>query len=137
MIKKQETRLTDERTFFKPFHYPWAYDAWLKHEQSHWLHTEVPMIEDVNDAYSCTQPCSPGEHFCLRHNAAMLRHAGGPSPRSACSSSRPPCRCERQRSLPFRSVSRVLRGNLLRVPGLMQMPTSLDPIPVSVHIRLI
>ena len=49
MIKKLSTRLTDERTFFKPFNYPWAYDAWLKHEQSHWLHTEVPMLEDVKD----------------------------------------------------------------------------------------
>ena len=47
MIKKTETRMTDERTYFKPFNYPWAYDAWLKHEQSHWLHTEVPMLEDV------------------------------------------------------------------------------------------
>ena len=42
-------KLQDERDYFKPFHYPWAYDAWLKHEQSHWLHTEVPMIEDVKD----------------------------------------------------------------------------------------
>jgi ribonucleoside-diphosphate reductase beta chain len=41
--------LTDERSSFKPFNYPWAYDAWLKHEQSHWLHTEVPMLEDVKD----------------------------------------------------------------------------------------
>ena len=41
--------LTQERAYFKPFNYPWAYDAWLKHEQSHWLHTEVPMMEDVND----------------------------------------------------------------------------------------
>lgn len=49
MTKKQQTRLTDERSFFKPFSYPWAYDAWLKHEQSHWLHTEVPMLEDVKD----------------------------------------------------------------------------------------
>jgi ribonucleoside-diphosphate reductase beta chain len=46
MIKKA-TRLTDERSYFKPFNYPWAYDAWLKHEQAHWLHTEVPMAEDV------------------------------------------------------------------------------------------
>jgi ribonucleoside-diphosphate reductase beta chain len=46
---RRKLRLTDERSFFKPFNYPWAYDAWLKHEQSHWLHTEVPMIEDVND----------------------------------------------------------------------------------------
>ena len=41
--------LMSERSYFKPFNYPWAYDAWLKHEQSHWLHTEVPMVEDVND----------------------------------------------------------------------------------------
>ena len=39
----------DERSHFKPFQYPWAYDAWLKHEQSHWLHTEVPMLDDVKD----------------------------------------------------------------------------------------
>jgi ribonucleoside-diphosphate reductase beta chain len=43
------TRLTDTREYFKPFNYAWAYDAWLKHEQSHWLHTEVPMAEDVKD----------------------------------------------------------------------------------------
>lgn len=42
-------KLTDERSYFKPFNYAWAYDAWLKHEQSHWLHTEVPMNEDVKD----------------------------------------------------------------------------------------
>lgn len=41
--------ILQERSYFKPFNYPWAYDAWLKHEQSHWLHTEVPMVEDVND----------------------------------------------------------------------------------------
>lgn len=45
----QKANLTEERTYFKPFNYPWAYDAWLKHEQSHWLHTEVPMAEDVKD----------------------------------------------------------------------------------------
>ena len=47
--KGTESKLTDERNAFKPFSYPWAYDAWLKHEQSHWLHTEVPMLEDVKD----------------------------------------------------------------------------------------
>ena len=49
MNAKRKLRLTDERNYFKPFNYPWAYDAWLKHEQSHWLHTEVPMLEDVKD----------------------------------------------------------------------------------------
>jgi ribonucleoside-diphosphate reductase beta chain len=48
MVKKK-SNLMDERTSFKPFHYPWAYEAWLKHEQIHWLHTEVPMVEDVKD----------------------------------------------------------------------------------------
>lgn len=48
-MTKPTITLMDERSYFKPFNYPWAYDAWLKHEQSHWLHTEVPMIEDVND----------------------------------------------------------------------------------------
>ncbi len=47
--KKEKLKITDERNSFKPFHYPWAYEAWLKHEQAHWLHSEVPMLEDVKD----------------------------------------------------------------------------------------
>lgn len=43
------TKLTDERANFKPFRYPWAYDAFVKSEQMHWLWTEIPMAEDVND----------------------------------------------------------------------------------------
>jgi ribonucleoside-diphosphate reductase beta chain len=46
---RTKSDITQERTTFKPFKYPWAYDAWLQHEQSHWLHTEVPMSEDVKD----------------------------------------------------------------------------------------
>ena len=46
---KKNTKITDERNYFKPFNYPWAYEAWLKHEQIHWLHTEVPMLEDIKD----------------------------------------------------------------------------------------
>ena len=46
---KNKIKLTDNREHFKPFSYPWAYDAWLKHEQAHWLHTEVPMLEDLKD----------------------------------------------------------------------------------------
>lgn len=49
MNARRKLRLSDERPYFKPFNYPWAYEAWLKHEQSHWLHTEVPMLEDVKD----------------------------------------------------------------------------------------
>lgn len=51
MIKmsKKKLKLTDERTYFKPFTYDWAYNAWLEHEQAHWLFSEVPMGEDVKD----------------------------------------------------------------------------------------
>lgn len=48
-MKNKKLKLTDERHSFKPFIYDWAYDAWLQHEQAHWLHSEVPMIEDVKD----------------------------------------------------------------------------------------
>jgi ribonucleoside-diphosphate reductase beta chain len=63
-MKKQKLKLTDERTYFKPFNYPWAYDAWLKHEQSHWLHTEVPMLEDVHD---WKKKLNPAEKQFLTH----------------------------------------------------------------------
>jgi hypothetical protein len=35
--KDKKTKLTDERQAFKPLNFPWAYEAWLKHEQAHWL----------------------------------------------------------------------------------------------------
>jgi ribonucleoside-diphosphate reductase beta chain len=47
--KHNDLKLTDPRPYFKPFKYPFAYEAWLKHEQAHWLMTEVPMLEDVKD----------------------------------------------------------------------------------------
>ena len=37
------------RDTFKPFAYPWAYEAFMQSEQMHWLWTEVPMMEDVKD----------------------------------------------------------------------------------------
>ena len=45
----KQLKLTDKRNYFRPFSYPWAYDAFLESEQSHWLHTEVSMIDDVKD----------------------------------------------------------------------------------------
>jgi len=48
MTKKRKD-ITKKRDTFKPFAYPFAYDAWLEHERAHWLHTEVPMNEDVID----------------------------------------------------------------------------------------
>ena len=49
MKKKNELVLTDNRLYYKPFKYPQFYDAWLKHEQSHWLPQEVSMAEDIKD----------------------------------------------------------------------------------------
>lgn len=34
---------------YKPFGYPWAYEAWLEQQRNHWLPEEVPMTEDVID----------------------------------------------------------------------------------------
>jgi len=34
---------------YKPFHYPWAYDAWLTQQRIHWLPEEVPLADDVKD----------------------------------------------------------------------------------------
>ena len=41
--------LLNERIVYKPFEYPQAADYWLKQHQAHWLHTEVPMAQDVTD----------------------------------------------------------------------------------------
>lgn len=49
MIKKVKPKLTEERTFYKPFSYQWAYDAFMASEQMHWMAREVPMLEDVAD----------------------------------------------------------------------------------------
>lgn len=41
--------LLDAKPVYKPFNYPWAYDAWLKQQQIHWLPEEVPLADDVRD----------------------------------------------------------------------------------------
>ena len=41
--------ITKERVVYKPFEYPEAHDYWMKQQQAHWLHTEVPMMSDVTD----------------------------------------------------------------------------------------
>ena len=43
------SNITTERIVYKPFEYPKAHDFWLKQQQAHWLHTEVPMMSDIND----------------------------------------------------------------------------------------
>src|SRR3546814_10948836 len=34
---------------YKPFRYPWAFEAWQTQQQLHWLPDEVPLGEDVRD----------------------------------------------------------------------------------------
>ena len=41
--------LLDAKPVYKPFSYPWCYDAWLKQQQIHWLPEEVPLADDVKD----------------------------------------------------------------------------------------
>ncbi len=41
--------LLEERLVYKPFRYPWAYEAWHTQQQIHWLPEEVPLAEDVKD----------------------------------------------------------------------------------------
>ncbi|WP_404382921.1 ribonucleotide-diphosphate reductase subunit beta [Caenispirillum salinarum] len=41
--------LLDSKPVYKPFAYPWCYDAWLLQQQIHWLPEEVPLADDVKD----------------------------------------------------------------------------------------
>ena len=41
--------LLDAKPIYKPFAYPWAYDAWLMQQRIHWLPEEVPLADDVKD----------------------------------------------------------------------------------------
>lgn len=41
--------LTASNLAFKPFQYPWMYDAWKKQQQVHWMPEEVPLGEDLKD----------------------------------------------------------------------------------------
>lgn len=41
--------LLKAKPIYKPFDYPWAYEAWLQQQRIHWLPEEVPMGDDVKD----------------------------------------------------------------------------------------
>ncbi|MDE0796130.1 MAG: ribonucleotide-diphosphate reductase subunit beta [Alphaproteobacteria bacterium] len=41
--------LLEANSAYKPFRYPWAYDAWLMQQRVHWLPEEVPLADDVKD----------------------------------------------------------------------------------------
>jgi len=43
------SKILEERLEYKPFQYPWAYDAFRLQNQIHWNKDEVPLEEDVRD----------------------------------------------------------------------------------------
>jgi ribonucleoside-diphosphate reductase beta chain len=43
------TNLLKAEPVYKPFSYPWAYDAWEMQQKIHWLPDEVPLADDVRD----------------------------------------------------------------------------------------
>ena len=49
--------LLTENPVYKPFRYPWAYEAWLTQQRVHWLPEEVPLADDVKDWHrNLTEP---------------------------------------------------------------------------------
>jgi ribonucleoside-diphosphate reductase beta chain len=48
-VTKSNSPLLQERHVYKPFLYPWCYEAWLTQQRIHWLPEEVPLAEDVRD----------------------------------------------------------------------------------------
>ena len=56
--------LLEERIEYKPFKYPWAYDAWLQQQRVHWLTEEVPLADDVKDWH---RTLTAGERNLLTH----------------------------------------------------------------------
>lgn len=41
--------LTEERYYYKPFQYPWAYEFYVAQQKMHWLPEEVTMADDIKD----------------------------------------------------------------------------------------
>jgi ribonucleoside-diphosphate reductase beta chain len=47
--KTTKTTLLSADPIYKPFTYPWAYEAWETQQKIHWLPDEVPLADDVRD----------------------------------------------------------------------------------------
>ena len=47
--KGEKSGLLIGNPVYKPFRYPWCYDAWLTQQRIHWLPEEVPLGDDVRD----------------------------------------------------------------------------------------
>mgnify|MGYP003302378096 FL=1 len=44
IIQPKKMGLLVENPVYKPFRYPWCYDAWLTQQRIHWLPEEVPPV---------------------------------------------------------------------------------------------
>lgn len=56
--------LLDPKPTYKPFAYPWAYEAWQLQQRLHWLPDEVPLADDVKD---WQRSLTNGERNLLTH----------------------------------------------------------------------
>lgn len=54
--------LLDAKPIYKPFDYPWAYEAWHIQQKIHWLPEEVQLSDDVKD---WKKNLTPGEKHLL------------------------------------------------------------------------
>ena len=43
------SQLLEEREYYKPFVYPWAFEFYKRQQQMHWLPEEVPLQDDIRD----------------------------------------------------------------------------------------
>ena len=43
--------LTEERNYYKPFQYNWAFEAYKSQQHMHWLPDEVPMADDLKEQF--------------------------------------------------------------------------------------
>ena len=41
--------LLQEREYYKPFSYPWAFEHYKTQQHMHWLPDEVPLADDLKD----------------------------------------------------------------------------------------
>lgn len=41
--------ILEQRSYYKPFDYPWAFDAFQTQNKMHWIPEEVPMSDDIRD----------------------------------------------------------------------------------------
>ena len=65
IIETKKMGLLVGNPVYKPFRYPWCYDAWLTQQRIHWLPEEVPLGDDVRDCLLYTSP-SPRDSVVSR-----------------------------------------------------------------------